>query len=173
MEMCILMMHPQLICHLDFTVEGKMKIWWCQVRAIWWVIQSGETKASNLCSCSCTCVWSSLLCRRRGSSMWGQTCESHTFIFPIVPCYFSELMAVPVVISYECTMLSMSEKSVSMTFPADAASQHYWCLYIPMHEQVSFDDCQLEACFCSQELSFALTYLCYTLPCLQAQFRAL
>lgn len=156
-------MHPQLICRLDFTVEGKMKIWWCQVRAIWWVIQSGETKTVNLRSCSYTCVWSSLLCRRRSSSMWGQTCESHTFIFPNVPCYFSELMAVPVIINYECTMLSMSEKSVSMPFQADAASQLYWCLHIPIHEQVSFADCQLEACFCSQELCHLHWHTCVTL----------
>jgi hypothetical protein len=145
-------MHPKLICHLDFTVQGKMKIWWCQVKAVWWVTQSGETTALNLCSCSGTCVWSSLLCWRRDSSMWGQICERHTSIFPSVPRYFSELMAVPVDINYECTMPSLSEKTVRMILPADATGQHYWWLHIPFLEQVSFADCQLEACFCSQEL---------------------
>jgi hypothetical protein len=156
-------MHPQFIFHLDFTVQYKMKIWWCQVRAIWWVIQSGETTALNFCSCSGTWVWSSLLCWRRDSSMWGQICESPSFIFPIIPRYFSELMAVPLSINHECTMPSMSEKTVRMILPPDAAGQLYRRLHIPLMEQESFADCQLEAFFCSQKLCHLHWPTCITL----------
>jgi len=48
-----------------------------------------------------------------------------TNFFPSVPHYFSELMAVPVGINYECTLPLMSEKTVRMIFPANAAGQHY------------------------------------------------
>ena len=95
--------------------------------------------------------------------MWGQIRESHTFIFPIVPRYFSELMAVPVGINYECTMPSMSEKTVRMILPADAAGQHYLWLHIPPLEQAAFADYQSEACFCSQELCHMHWHTCVTL----------
>jgi len=109
-ELCILM-RDKLNHSLDFIFQctvisskmffqfwREMKIQYCQVGSIWWVIQDSETNTLNICSSSCTCGCAVKHCHNEGET---PPCEDEFFkvphlVFPLFHSTTHELRMVPV-----------------------------------------------------------------------------
>jgi hypothetical protein len=154
-----------------FLQIGKqMKIWWHQVRAIWWVIQDNEN-VTNMYDHSHAGVQSSnVMLKDRMSHVMVKSLFSSFSVSQ----YCWELMLVPVGMYLECIMLWMAQKTVhpqklyTMTMCSPVLNNNDGYTFLSIKNRHSLMNVSQRHVFCSEELyhctlSHAHWHICLTL----------